>query len=175
MAPSCIDVTRASLHVTGDKTYTVDDPGSRYLAHAELDASLALVSLSITAREPGTKVTRSVLARVPTDHIRRAGVTLFAASGSSVRWWSAGAGTHRVGRSWSHEHWAAVLAVYNAAQHQGAPRGAGTRAVAEAWGVTVAPTAQRWVRKAKDAAESDPAASAGPVPNAATSRPQELY
>ena len=162
-----------------DGRVTLDDPNLPVVVVMTLDAATApgsgrpnLSGLTVQVRPGGSRITATMLGRLPLRHllyVAHAATGRAACSHPNEAHYRGLATPRPDGhRSWDPGHWLRVWAVYQWAQSTGRP-GGGLRAVADLWGVTVNPTARRWLAEARrHAASQDRAENACSNRSAAT-------
>lgn len=132
---------------------TIDDPDSPLLVTLQLDEHHRISHLSITTRHPTGRITSAGLSRLPLAQMQRLAVAIHTVTPDTT-WWTATASLKPAGsRSWDDDHWGRVLAVAEwAANRPGGP----ARAIADLWGVSLRPTAYRWLARAKSSQRQGP-------------------
>lgn len=123
----------------------MDDPDSPLLITVVVGTSGRISDLRVTMRHPTGRISSATLARIPVSQIQRTVVAMIAL-GPDETWWRSTA-VSRV-RTWQDDHWRRVLAVEAWAKLIERP-GGGPKAIADLWGVSLNPTAYRWLRKAR--------------------------
>lgn len=141
-----LNPANAQLTMDSDGSITLDDPDSPLLVTVRLDANHRLSHLSITARHPTGRITSAGLSRLPLAQIQRLAVAVKTIAPDTT-WWTATASLKPLGsRSWGNNHWEHVLAVAEwATNRPGGP----AKAIADLWGVSLRPTAYRWLATAR--------------------------
>lgn len=146
-----LNPANAQLTMDSDGGITLDDPDSPLLVTVRLDANHRLSHLSITARHPTGRITSAGLSRLPLAQMQRLAVAVQTIAPDTA-WWTATASLKPLGsRSWGNDHWDHVLAVAEwATNRPGGP----AKAIADLWGVSIRPTAYRWLATARRHATS---------------------
>lgn len=145
-----MQMTSAQVGFTADGAVTFADPGAPLTVRVWTDPDrLGIRRIRVDARPGAPRLTAAALGRLPVAAMLRV-----ARSGHQ-----AGTGhpndmliqlyaDQRPGRSWDDDHWGRVLDVYTWAETSNRP-GGGVQAIADMWGVTIDPTAYRWLREAR--------------------------
>ena len=148
-----LDVDSAQVTRRSDGMVVVDDPAAPVVVSVRLDTTGGRPVPSVVtvqARHPGVRISAAMLSRLPLAQI----VPLAAATNGSGHpdepYYRQLARPKPRGQraSWDPGHWDRVLAVHDWALRVQRP-GGGARAVADFWGVTVNPTAYRWLKIAR--------------------------
>lgn len=145
-----IDVDAAQVSHASDGSVVVDDPGSPWLVRLwvrVVEGRARIVRMRVDVRDRTVGITAARLGRLPTAQLLH--VALSEAAHPNETFYRMLAVPKPAGqRSWDDGHWARVLQVYQWALATNRP-GGGVRAVADMWGVSVNPTARRWLAEAR--------------------------
>lgn len=149
-----LDVERAQVSRSAGGAVTFDDPECPFVvkvwAGRRRRGVPGMSRLSITARTGEAEIAPAQLTRLPLSQMLNIATT----EGTGTREWPNETYYRMLAKpkpagsqSWPYEHWATVLTIFRWARETGRP-GGGLRAVADLWGVSRKPTAQRWLTEA---------------------------
>lgn len=152
-ANEVVDVPRATLSIRNGGV-VIDDPTSPWIIKAWVSRQRTTPNQPILRRlqleaRPGIDLASTRISRLPLRQIRRIAASMTAAADADHpnETWYRMLATPRT-RGDDEAHWERVLAVYEWAKTTGRV-GGGARAVADLWGVSLRPTAYRWIAQAR--------------------------
>lgn len=147
-----VDLARAQIGHSANGSIIIDDPDCPWLVRAWIDkrGRLRRLHLDMRAGVPG-ELTASALRDLPRAQIvHKARSEAAAGEWPNEAFYRLLAAPKPTGsRHWPDEHWENVLTVYEWAVDTDRP-GGGPVAVADMWGVSVDPTAYRWLAIARN-------------------------
>ena len=166
--PRPIDVEQARVSPNRDRSVLFDDPSSPWLVRVWVgrDRRRRYISrIRIDARPGAAPITAARLARLPTVQLLHVASAQLAATRPDTHpneaWYRMLATPRPRGqRTWDDGHYERVLNVYHWAVDTDRA-GGGVRAVADLWGVSVTPTAYRWLSEARRRQRADTGSDAG--------------
>lgn len=143
----------------GDRSVLFDDPAAPWLVRVWVGTTRHrryrryITRLRIDVRPGGPPITAARLASLPTGQLLHVAAAQLAAavpdSHPNEAWYRMLASPKpRGSRSWPDDHWDRVAQVFQWADDTGRP-GGGAQAVADLWGVSVNPTAYRWLAEVR--------------------------
>lgn len=159
VAPRPLDVDQARISRHRDMSVLFDDPNSPWLVRVWVGTSRRrhyrrhISRIDLRVRPGGPPITAARLASLPCGQLLHVAAAQLAADlpdGHPNEAWYRMLATPkpRGARSWPDEHWHRVWQVYRWAADSARP-GGGPQAVADLWGVSVNPTAYRWLAQAR--------------------------
>lgn len=149
MPEPLLDVSRATVSIDADGSVAFDDPDAPLVAAVWTTGDAYPIITRIVVDSRGPDITGARLYRLPMAQMRYIAAVKTAAAGVGPNEMLYGMlATPRPPSGWDDDHWGRVLDVWRRGEDVDG-RGGGVRAVARLWGVTVKPTAYRWLAEAK--------------------------
>jgi hypothetical protein len=143
---------RAAVTCQDDGSIGITDPESAVSVAITVEraqSGRAVLRRLVVDDVSGRGITAGLLRRIPVPALTSLGALWRGTSAPNEALWRSVVDTKPPGsQRWPAEHWTAVLGVWEWAQREGRP-GGGYQAIADLWGVSIRPTAHRWLRTAR--------------------------
>lgn len=149
MTTPLLDVDSAQVTREPGGAVIINDPDCPLLVAVRVGnvaGRRQITELTVQCRHANARISPAALTRLPLSQIRHLAVA--AGHPTEAHYRSLARPKPRGQRGWDTGHWDRVLAVYEWATETRRP-GGGAQAIADFWGVTVDPTAYRWLVTAR--------------------------